>query len=117
MFSYCISLIATPQLPATTLADYCYAQMFQGCESLANTYPVLPATTLTNNCYEQMFKNCTKLNNIECLATDISATNCTHEWLKNVSSTGTFYKSASMTSWTTGDSGIPSGWTVETINQ
>ena len=47
-------------LPATTLANYCYSNMFNGCTSLA-TAPVLPATTLESSCYSNMFQNCTSL--------------------------------------------------------
>ena len=46
------------------------------------------------------------------LATDISATGCLTDWVSGVSSTGTFTKAASMTALPTGNSGIPSGWTV-----
>lgn len=100
-------------MPATTLSNYCYYNMFNGCTSLI-TAPELPATTLVNRCYYLMFNNCTNLNYIKCLATDISATDCTSLWVQGVSSqTGTFVKSSSMSSWTTGKSGIPSGWTVQ----
>jgi hypothetical protein len=53
-------------LPATTLANSCYAHMFKGCTALT-TAPALPATTLPattisdTGCYEQMFYNCTSL--------------------------------------------------------
>ena len=43
-------------LPATTLANACYANMFNGCTSLT-TAPKLPATTLASNCYNWMFAN------------------------------------------------------------
>ena len=100
-------------LPATTLIDNCYYQMFQDCTSLT-TAPVLPATTLIDNCYYEMFNGCSVLNYIKCLATDISANDCTTNWVYNVSASGTFVKDASMTNWTTGDDcGIPSDWTVE----
>ena len=46
------------------------------------------------------------------LATDISATNCLDNWVRNVASTGTFVKAASMTSLPSGEDGIPLGWTV-----
>jgi hypothetical protein len=59
-----------------------------------------------------MFQYCTNLNSVTCLATDISATNCTEDWLSGVATTGTFTKAASMTSWGSGVSGIPSGWTT-----
>ena len=112
MFSNCTSLTTAPELPATALANYCYSNMFDGCTSL-NTAPELPATTLAAKCYFYMFSGCTSLNYIKCLATDISASSCTYNWIKSVSSTGTFVKNASMSSWTTGDNGIPSGWTVQ----
>ena len=111
MFEGCTSLTTAPELSATTLAYRCYKSMFSGCTNLT-TAPDLPATTLTEACYNGMFSGCTNLNSIKCLATDISAPDCTTDWLKDVAATGTFTKAASMTSWTTGSSGIPSGWTV-----
>lgn len=93
-------------LPATTLSDSCYRNMFIGCYNLT-TAPVLPATTLVNKCYERMFQNCTSLNYIKCLATSLSGTSY---WVLNVAATGTFV-TPSTTSWSTGNSGIPSGWT------
>ena len=112
MFNRCTSLTVAPELPATTLASNCYQNMFNGCTSLT-TAPALPATRLTNFCYYNMFGGCTRLNYIKCLATNISASNCTINWVSNVASTGTFVKKASMTGWPTGTSGIPQGWTVQ----
>ena len=111
MFLNCTSLTTVPKLPATTLAYNCYNAMFSFCTSLT-TAPELPATTLVEGCYEHMFRGSSKLNYIKCLATDISAENCTNEWLTIVSTAGTFVKASSMNSWTTGNNGIPSGWTV-----
>ena len=88
--------------------------MFFGCASL-KTAPELPATTLADNCYAYMFQNCTSLNYIKCLATNISASNSHYLWLNNVSPTGTFVKPASMTSWPANAHGIPSGWTVVNV--
>ena len=112
MFRGCSSLTTAPALPATTLEYYCYWGMFQNCKSLT-TAPALPATTLNIMCYDSMFYNCTKLNYIKCLGTDISASDCTKNWVSGVSSTGTFVKNPNMTSWPTGGDGIPSGWTIE----
>ena len=111
MFYGCTSLTTAPELPATTLADNCYASMFSGCTGLT-TAPALPANTLADYCYYFMFKNCTSLNKVTCLATDISATDCTKDWLSGVAITGTFISSADILGWSTGTSGIPSGWTV-----
>ena len=112
MFSDCTSLTTAPALPATTLANNCYSNMFVGCTALT-TAPVLQATTLTDYCYGSMFKNCTNLTYIKCLATDISASNCTNNWVSGVASTGTFVKNPNMSSWSTDANGIPSSWTVE----
>ena len=110
MFYGCTSLTTAPELPATTLTDYCYREMFRGCTSLASA-PELPATTLVSYCYAYMFYDCTKLNYIKCLATGISAKRCTYYWVSGVSSTGTFIEKPN-TTWETGNSGIPTGWTV-----
>ena len=111
MFYGCGKLTTAPALPATTLATYCYSGMFKDCTGLT-TAPALPATTLADDCYSSMFQNCSKLNYIKMLATDISVTNCLNNWVSGVASIGTFVKNSSMTSLPTGDSGIPSGWTV-----
>lgn len=86
--------------------------MFIECTSLT-TAPELPATTLVRLCYSGMFNSCSKLNYVKCLATDISAYSCTSGWLSNVATYGTFVKNTSMSSWTTGKSGIPDNWTVQ----
>lgn len=112
MFNGCTSLTTAPELPATTLADYCYVMMFGHCTSLT-VAPELPATTLTRYCYQQMFDGCTSLNHIKCLATNISASNCTSRWVNGVAATGTFVKDPNMSGWGTGVNDIPSGWTVE----
>ena len=111
MFTGCTSLTVAPELPATTLDNNCYQYMFNGCSSLT-VAPELPATTLVSGCYSYMFYNCSNLNYIKMLATNISANGCLSTWVKNVSSTGTFVKHPNMTSLPSGNSGIPSGWTV-----
>lgn len=137
LFYQCRSLVTAPELPATTLANYCYCHMFDAC-TLLPTAPELPATKLVGNCYEYMFyrcgslttppelpatklalrcyyymfQECSSLEYIKCLATDISATNCTMYWVRGVASSGTFIKHPDMNSWKTGVSGIPSGWTI-----
>ena len=113
MFYGCTSLTTAPSiLPATTLDSQCYRAMFGGCTSLTAA-PELPATTLATYCYQYMFSGCSNLKYIKCLATDISAKDCTYQWVKDVTSTGTFVKPASMNDWTTGISGIPANWTIE----
>ena len=136
MFKGCTSLTTAPDLPATTLASYCYANMFLNCTGLttapttlpattlvANCYrsmfdgctelttaPVLPAATLQYYCYAWMFDGCTKLNSVTCLATNISADDCTYNWLNGVAASGTFTANNAGVGWSEGASGIPSGW-------
>lgn len=111
MFSGCTSLSAAPQLPATTLSQGCYAYMFADCTSL-QTAPTLPAAVVSQEGYSGMFSGCTALTSITCMATDRTATSSTAGWVTGVGSTGTFTKAAGYTEWSTGDNGIPSGWTV-----
>ena len=60
LFSNCTSLTTAPQLPSTILDTSCYSHMFDGCTSLT-TAPQLPSTTLAQNCYSSMFDGCTSL--------------------------------------------------------
>lgn len=82
---------------------------------------VLPATTLVPGCYLEMFSGCSNLNYVKCLATDISADNCTFEWLKGAGSyilsesgTCTFIQAAGVNWPRNDDSGIPVEWDVKT---
>ena len=112
MFSGCTGLTSIPinLLTATTLANECYYRMFANCSNIT-TAPDLLADTLATNCYERMFYKCAKLNSIRMLATDVSAQECLLNWVSGVASSGTFYKSAGVTI-PSGESGIPSDWTV-----
>lgn len=112
MFYNCTSLTKAPELPSTTLAIACYQNMFSGCTSLTKA-PELPSTILVKTCYEYMFDRCASLNYIKCMATNISASNCTTSWVSAVSKNGIFVKNANMASWTRSTSGIPTGWTIE----
>ena len=75
MFSGCTSLTSAPKLPATTLATDCYYGMFYGCTSLTSA-PVLPATTLKGSCYSGMFQNCTSLTSAPVLSATELAGSC-----------------------------------------
>ena len=113
MFWECTSLATAPALPATTLAVDCYDSMFRHCTSLT-TAPTLPATTLTDRCYYKMFYDCTSLNSITCLATSLTGSYPTDNWVYHVAATGTF-KTPAGTGWTVDStSGIPAGWTRQT---
>ncbi len=60
MFQSCSNLETAPALPATTLAIFSYDHMFSGCASLSSA-PALPATTLSYSCYGNMFNGCSSL--------------------------------------------------------
>ena len=112
LFCDCKGLTEAPELPATDLAEGCYAGMFGGCTSLMKA-PTLPATNLVEGCYDHMFTYCVKLNYVKALFTDEPSESTTDEWLGGVSFTGTFVKSKEATWDVWGASGIPYGWTVE----
>ena len=96
-----------------TLRTGCYYDMFYLC-TLLTTAPTLPATTLVTACYEGMFNGCSSLNYVKCLAseTESGSHDQTNNWLRDVASSGTFVKNAN-TTWPSGESGIPSGWTIQ----
>ena len=110
MFNGCASLSVAPDLPAMTLAYGCYREMFSSCITLESS-PVLAAAILAERCYYYMFDGCSRLNRVTCYASNLNAPNAINRWLRNVGAAGTFEK-ASGVSWPSGESGIPSGWTV-----
>lgn len=99
-------------LPATSLTEGCYSHMF-----ISNSFekaPELPAAVVPANAYRSMFEGCSNLNYIKCLASDISGQDSTTYWVTSVqTNSGTFVKNSNMSSWTTGQSGIPTNWTVQ----
>ena len=115
MFANCPTLTSAPVLPATTLTNSCYRYMFNMCTSLTAA-PELLAETVPDSGYYGMFNGCSSLCYIKCLATDISAHYATQNWVANVAPTGSFVKDYSMTDWTVGDHGIPTGWVVSDEN-
>ena len=48
-------------LPATTLSDYCYYNMFYNNHAIKVSPKILVATTTTKNCYQNMFSYCIEL--------------------------------------------------------
>ena len=101
-------------LPATTLTEGCYQDMFNGCKGIEKA-PELPAPKLEKNCYQEMFYDCAKLNHVKCLASDIKAENCTKDWLGKAGSEATETKVlesvVDMTK--NSDDGVPTSWTAQ----
>ena len=75
MFTYCTALTTAPELPAKTLAELCYCLMFSGCTALT-TAPALPAKSLAKSCYFQMFNGCTALTMAPTLPAETLASFC-----------------------------------------
>ena len=87
--------------------------MFYGCTNLT-TGPELPATTLIDYCYGDMFRNCSNLANVTCLATSGAGGNNTNRWLLDAGTQATGTKTFTAdpnATWPEGVNGIPTGWT------
>ena len=87
--------------------------MFEGCVNITKA-PILPARTIYMGTYANMFARCSNLSYIKCLANNFTETLTMSNWVNGVASTGTFIKAAGAT-WSTGTSGIPTGWTVQNV--
>ena len=85
LFAGADKLVNSPErnlvLPATSLKQGCYQDMFSGCKGIEKA-PELPAPTLVKDCYSGMFADCSKLSAVKCLATDASADGCVKDWLE-----------------------------------
>lgn len=140
MFKGCLNLTTSPELPATISAQDCFSSMFESCINLEEApainltnlsatccknmfamsrteklmtpkmtkSPILRVAAGANNCYLGMFQGNGNLIEVTCLLTSWMGT---ADWLKNCSDIGTFIKDPNAT-WSTGTSGIPSGWTI-----
>lgn len=110
MFVACEQLEKGPKiLPATTLADACYLNMFRNCISLKNA-PILPAPTPVAGCYNYMFMP-TQVSEVVCLA-ETWLSNCALNWLTGTPGQGVFYMSPNATWEEYGSDAIPNGWEV-----
>lgn len=118
LFKNCTNIITADKLrlPATSLYKYCYANMFEGCTSL-EVAPELPAIRLVDSCYNFMFANCSKLKYIKAMFTTTPGVSYTYNWVGNVATTGIFVKNAAATWDDTSNSGVPSGWAIETATE
>ena len=102
------------ELPYRNLNTSCYEGMYEECSKLTES-PVLPALNLTSNCYKYMFYGCSALNKIEAyFLDDPTDGSYTSNWVNSVAASGTFIKNSSATWTTTGNNGVPTGWTAQT---
>lgn len=113
MFNYCTAITSNINISAKTLASNCCYMMFSSCKGITNV--VLPNIDMVDNCYNSMFNGCTSLNNVTCLNSgNNNSLLYTSIWLNDVSSTGTFTK-LDTSVWSSGTSGIPTGWTIKEV--
>ena len=140
MFKGCTSLVSAPVFKNKKVKSQTFYGCFEGCSSLVHCQSVFPFTssqdssglenmfygctslqkapamyldTLTYHLCTRMFYGCNSLNYVKCLATSIDSES-TVNWLYGVSNNGNFVKSRN-TTWSTGVSGIPSGWKVNEV--
>lgn len=118
LFENCSALYRAPMLPTMPLSTsggegMQYYKTFKGCTNLTEA-PYIPYTTINaNGCMYQMFQGCSRLAKVRCAATTLdtsSSNSCLRDWLDGVAATGDFYAPTN-TSWPSGTSGIPTGWT------
>ena len=112
----CNSMLSMNFENITSLSKYKYAfvSLFKGCTSLTKA-PALPATTLSDYCYYYLFDGCKSLKEVRISATK-TATGALANWLANASTTGDLYCDPSATIFPPDSiSGIPRGWTRRNI--
>lgn len=140
LFFGCTKLIYADELILPTKLDFthCFYRLFRGCSNLLTSPNLFEIDASPRNTFQEMFHSCSKLtsdilinstkpglqgynnmlygcsqlNYIKMLATDISASNCLLNWVQGVSATGIFVKNINATWTTTGNSGVPTNWTV-----
>lgn len=107
----CNSMLSSNFENITSLSKYKYAfvALFKGCKSLTKA-PLLPADTLSDYCCYFMFGGCSSLKEIRIAATKTSSVTALSNWLNGASATGDFYCDPNSKIFSSGISGIPSGW-------
>jgi hypothetical protein len=93
-------------LPATTLGQYSYFNLFNGCTYLTKA-PEFPPATLGTQSYSQMFVSCRELKEVAIASTDTTATSY-NGIFNNMATTGTLYAG------NTSQPPTPTGWTRKT---
>ena len=102
-----------PQPYIKNISSRCFMNMFAKCVNITEGMD-LPALTLVDSCYSGMFNGCTNLSKIKMLATNIYANGCLNSWVAGVAGEGVFIKNKDAMWTTTGNNGVPTGWTIQT---
>lgn len=108
-----------PKLPATKLANLCYAYMFAGCKGLTTQqgwYLQCESfnTKQTNGCYNYMFMDCTNLIKMATRQSYISS-DYNFNWLKNIKTKGTLFMKRGSTQTEFEYSVKPASWNVSKV--
>ena len=127
MFADCTMLTAMPDL---TICGYIpepsnicevpygvYEGMFSGCTALtaADKLPILTdPSNVGDRALKNMFNGCTSLSRIKDVS-NVTTESIYGNWAYGVASAGTFEKRISVSSWSSGTSGIPYNWTAVDI--
>lgn len=111
-FGTAITTVTMPKLHFTNGARL--IGMFRGCTNLTTATIETFDETIPANAYQHLFRGCTNLTRITCKAKSFN-NNAWADWLLDASATGTFIKDKD-TTWPSGNSGIPSGWTIKNMN-
>ena len=101
MFKGCTNLASAPALPATDLKDCCYFAMFYN--TGLTTPPALPATDLKDGCYMNMFGSCASLTETPHLAATTLASSCYNGMFENCTALKKAYVKAAYSNSDTGD--------------
>lgn len=114
-FFGCTSLVTsayTPKLTGT-ISEYGFNRTYYGCSKLVTSHDFRNITSVGTNAFGQAFYGCSSLKYIVAPTLSSWSTTIFTQWLRNVSSSGTFYfyGTASVSS---GYSGRPTGWTLIT---
>lgn len=86
LFYECTVLTVAPTLPLAKFADYAYEFLFGGCLNLVEGPEELPAPTLTEGCYSDMFYNCQKLLRAPVIKAKTTAKDCCYNMFKQCKS-------------------------------
>ena len=101
-----------------------YCSTFRKCTSLTKGPQIIATKAVGGSDFSHAFNGCTSLTQITCLVKNWNYTNTSDNrsnfylWVENVSSSGTFIMNSTTTETfvQNSTSGIPTGWTVETID-
>lgn len=93
-----------------TLAEYCFNNMFGGCQNLQEVI-INTTQTLPNGCFNNMFKGCSSLRRIEYGCSSLGP-DTNYNWVKDVANAGIWKNLTRYNYNTYGDSYIPTNWQI-----